>query len=59
MMDSESDGSDDSNLYYEFDSDQELPNDVASSTTKSTFTMGNNTITNKKVPMIIDITPTT
>ncbi len=57
-MDSDSDdGSDDSGLYYEFDSDQEPPNENASSTTKSTFTMPNNN--SRKVPMIIDITPPT
>ena len=49
--DSSDDGSDDSNLYYEFNSDSEM-SDVASISTMST--------TNKPPqsrPMIVDITP--
>ena len=50
---SDGDGSDDSALYYEFDSDAE----VASHTTKSTSTMKTQGPPARKPPMIIDITP--
>lgn len=51
---SDGDGSDDSNLYYEFDSDSE----VASHTTKSTSTVSKKPQGPARVaPMIIDITP--
>ena len=51
---SDGDGSDDSNLYYEFDSDE---GDAASLTTKSTSTINKKQQPARAPHMIIDITP--